>query len=151
MSESAATLCAALWTVGGVPPCDQASAGRAARAITPNPTNERDEVARVSITGLKRRIELSIETARNQDLVYSSLDVVQSETHWSELNCWDVTQIGEQQPGLSECCTGRGDLSRQELVGQTVYRQCCLASQSRVRHALGKNVSGVMEFGSQHG
>jgi hypothetical protein len=94
MSESAATLCAALWTVGGVPPCDQASPGRAARAIKPNPTNERDDVARVSITELKRRIGLSIETGRNQDFVYSSLDVIKSETHWSKLNCWDVTQVG---------------------------------------------------------
>jgi hypothetical protein len=150
MSESAAALCAALWTVGGVPPCDQALSGRAAKATTPNPTNERDEVARVSTAELKRRIGLSIETSRNQDFVYSSLDVIQSETDWSELNCWDVTQIGEQQPGLRECCTGRGDLSRQELVGQTVYRQFRLGSQSRLRHALGKNVSGVMKFGSQH-
>src|ERR1700731_2404375 len=123
MSESAATLCAALWTVGGVPPCDQASPGRADRASSPNPTNERDEVARVSITELKRRIGLSTDTARNQDFVYSSLDVIKSETHWSKLNCWDVTQVGEQQAGLSECCTGGGDLPRQELVGQTVYCQ----------------------------
>jgi hypothetical protein len=100
---------------------------------------------------LKKRIGLSIETGRNQDFVNSSLDVIQSKTHWSDLNCWDVTQVGKQQSGLSECGAARGDLPRQELVGQTVYRQCRLASQSRVRHALGKNVRGVMEFGSQHG
>ena len=87
MSESAATICAARGAVGGVPPCDQALPGRAAKAITPNPTNDRVEVARVSIAELKRRIGLSIETACNQDFVYSSLDVIQSETHRRELDC----------------------------------------------------------------
>jgi hypothetical protein len=86
MIVSGAALCAALGAVGGVTPCDQALPGRVTKAITPNPTNEMDEMARVSIAELKMRIGLSIETCRNQDLVYSSLDVIQSETHRSELD-----------------------------------------------------------------
>lgn len=53
-----------------------------------------DEVARVNNTE-KARTGLSIESARIQDLVYSSLDVVQCKTNWSELDCRDVMQAGE--------------------------------------------------------
>ncbi len=104
MSESTAALCCAtLWSGGVVPSCDQTLAGRVATAIRINAADESDEVARVSNTELRRRIWLCTLT---QDFVHSSLDVIQSETHWSEVNCLGVIRAGEQQPGLEERCAG---------------------------------------------
>ena len=131
--------------------CDQILPGRAANAITPNATSERDEVARVRNTELKRGTWLSTVASRSQDFVDSSLDVIQRESHWAELNCLQINQIGLQRPGLSEGCAGRGDLSRLELVTQTGYRQFRLSAQSTVRDALDENISGVMKFGREHG
>lgn len=149
MSESAAAACTTGCAGGGDPFCDQDLPGRAANAIKANATSGRDEVARVRNAELKRGTGLSTETARSQDFVHSSLDVIQCESHWSELNCLDVIQIGEQRPGLSEGCSGRVDLSCQKLVAQILYRQFRFTAQSIVRDAHGEDVSGVMEFGSE--
>jgi hypothetical protein len=115
MIESATALCITLSAdCGGVvPPCDQASPGSAATAIIPHAASETNHGARVRMSALKGRIRLPTVTARAQDLVHSLLDVIQSEGHWSELNCRDLIRVGEQRPGLNECCTGRGDFSRQ--------------------------------------
>ncbi len=108
MSESTEALCCATLSSGrgGLPPCDQTLAGTVATAIRLNATNESDEVARVSNTESKRRISLCTLSAGIQDFVHSSLDVIQSETHWSEVNCLGVIRAGEQQPGLEERCAG---------------------------------------------
>jgi hypothetical protein len=152
MTESANTLCASFSAdCGGVGTCDHALPGTAATAIRPDATNERDRVAGVHMPAFKSRIRLPTVSARIQDLVYSPLDVIQGETHGSELNCRDAIYTGYQRTGFSERCTRRRDLFSQELIGQMVYRQFGLASHSRVPHAMGKNVSGVMEFRSQHG
>src|SRR5437764_12480702 len=90
-------------------------------------------------------------TVRIQDFVHSSLDVIQSETHRSELNSWDVIQTGEKQPGLMQGSTRCEDLSRQELVGETVHRYYRLGSQKWAPCALRKNISGVMKLGGEHG
>jgi hypothetical protein len=99
---------------GGAPPCDDALPGRAAMAIRPSATtNERREVASVFIPEVKGRIGILYI----DDFVDPSVNVVQSETHWSELNCRDVIQAGEHRPEANDCCAGFGDPSREELVG----------------------------------
>ena len=97
------------------------------------------------------RIGLCTLTARVQDFVHSALDVIQGEGHRIELNSRDVIQVGENQPRLMEGSTRPDDLSSEELVGESVYRQYRLGSQKRACDALRKNVSGVMEIGGEHG
>jgi hypothetical protein len=84
MTESASALCARVSAdCGGVGPCDHALPGSAAMAIRPQATNERDRVDGVRMPAVKRRIRLPTVRARIQDLVYSPLDVIESETNGS--------------------------------------------------------------------